>query len=217
MTTPLPHGNMDGPMPTAYLAGPDVFFADAEAHAAAKQKICLEHGIIGLAPLDSDVIQEGQNDKNATQDRSLWRAIFDKNIDLMERSCLVIANVTPFRGVSADAGTLMEIGWFWGRGRGVFAYSNATECFGSRNKNYVSKYFDKDAPAIEDFSLPENLMLIGAVRAMGGTIITPRDVPMASRSAGVESGGYLNLTTFAAAVKEVASSEFVREWRRRHA
>jgi nucleoside 2-deoxyribosyltransferase len=51
--------------------------------------------------------------------------IFRKDLAMMGACDVVIANLTPFRGPSADAGTLVEVGWFLGRGRPVFGYSNA--------------------------------------------------------------------------------------------
>src|ERR1041384_7723346 len=37
---------------------------------------------------------------------------------------LIIANLTPFRGPSADAGTVYELGYMAGRDKLCFAYSN---------------------------------------------------------------------------------------------
>ena len=37
-----------------------------------------------------------------------WQAIFEKDVAMMERSDIIIANLTPFGGASADAGTLIE-------------------------------------------------------------------------------------------------------------
>jgi nucleoside 2-deoxyribosyltransferase len=45
-----------------------------------------------------------------------WRTIFRKDLAMMEECDIIIANLTPFRGPSADAGTLVEVGWFLGRG-----------------------------------------------------------------------------------------------------
>ena len=43
---------------------------------------------------------------------------------MMERSDIIIANLTAFGGASADAGTLIEVGWFLGKGKPIFGYSN---------------------------------------------------------------------------------------------
>ncbi len=93
-------------MPLAYLAGPDVFLPDAPAHAARKAAICAAHGITALPPLNEDVASLA-----AMTEQEAWRTIFAKDLAMMERADLVIANLTPFRGASADAGTLVELGW----------------------------------------------------------------------------------------------------------
>jgi nucleoside 2-deoxyribosyltransferase len=36
---------------------------------------------------------------------------------MMEKSDVIIANLTPFAGASADAGKLIEVGWFLGKGK----------------------------------------------------------------------------------------------------
>ena len=92
-------------MPLAYLAGPDVFLPDAPAHAARKTAICAAHGITALPPLNEDLATLA-----SMAEAEAWRAIFAKDLALMECADLVIANLTPFRGASADAGTLVELG-----------------------------------------------------------------------------------------------------------
>ena len=144
---------------TAYLAGPDVFLPDAAAHAARKIAICRAHGIDAWAPLDTG---EGS-----------WRAIFAANLAAMDGCAFAIANLTPFRGASADAGTLVELGCFLGRGRPVFAYSNASLGFTARSRRQVAAIPDPlENLAIEAFDLPDNLMIPGAVEANGRPPIT---------------------------------------------
>ena len=82
---------------TAYLAGPDVFLPDAVEHAARKVAICARFGFRGLPPLNQDV-------GTAAKELETWQAIFAKDIAMMEQSDIIIANLTPFGGASADAG-----------------------------------------------------------------------------------------------------------------
>ena len=167
-------------MLTAYLAGPDVFLPNAEAHARQKVAICAGHGILGRPPLN-----EGERD---------WRAIYDKDIAMMEASDIVIANLTPFRGASADAGTLVEIGWFLGRGRPVFGYSNSATTFAERSRRHVSSCPDPIAGLdVEGMGLPDNLMIEGAVT--GGIM-----VPAGGRDLAFDS-----LEMFAACVARAAA------------
>ncbi len=156
------------PQPQAYLAGPDVFLAHAAENAAAKIAICAKYGILGHAPLDPDIAQT-----LALPHDAAWRAIYRSNLRLMEACDLVIANLTPFRGASADSGTLVEIGWFLGRGRPVFGYSNIAASFSERSAAQIAALPDPlPNLALETFSLPDNLMIPGALEYGGGLPIT---------------------------------------------
>ena len=102
---------------TAYLAGPDVFLPNAVAHAATKVEICRRLGLRGLPPLNEDA-------EKAATELEVWQAIYEKDVAMMEKSDVIIAHLTPFAGASADAGTLIEVGWFLGKGKPIFGYSN---------------------------------------------------------------------------------------------
>ncbi|HUW81006.1 MAG TPA: nucleoside 2-deoxyribosyltransferase [Acidocella sp.] len=152
----------------AYLAGPDVFLPHAPENFAAKIHICAKYGITGHAPLSPDIAHILTLPHDAA-----WRAIYLQNIEMMEECDIVIANLTPFRGASADAGTLVEIGWFLGRGRPVFGYSNFAEPFAERSAAQVAAVPDPiPGLAVEGFSLPDNLMIPGAIEYGGGLPIT---------------------------------------------
>jgi nucleoside 2-deoxyribosyltransferase len=152
----------------AYLAGPDVFLPNAVAHAAAKVAICARYGIIGRPPLNEEF--EALANLPAEQ---AWRGIFKKDIEMMEACDIVIANLTPFRGASADAGTLIEVGWFLGRGKPVFGYSNTATLFEPRSHKLVAAVPDPiPGLLVEGFGLPDNLMIPGAVEYGGGFPIT---------------------------------------------
>jgi nucleoside 2-deoxyribosyltransferase len=155
---------------TAYLAGPDVFLPDAAAHAARKVAICARHGLIGLPPLNEDAAATAAAHA-AGDDR--WRTIYAKDIAMMERSDIIIANLTPFGGASADAGTLIEVGWFLGRGKPVFGYSNSALPFEARMRAQLGAA--QAGLGIEGFHLPDNLMIVGAVESGGTPIFLPPD------------------------------------------
>ena len=93
-----------------------------------------------------------------------------------------IANLTPFRGVSADAGTAYEVGFMRALGKPVLAYSNTTRTLHARSLVYRAGLrlpFDFDAPgvAIEDFDLAENLMIEIAVQASGSHLVLTEVAP----------------------------------------
>ena len=134
----------------AYLAGPDVFLADAMEHARRKVELCAVRGIEGVPPLDDAPVAS-------------WRDIYGRNLALMQSCDIVIANLTPFRGASADAGTLVEIGWFLGRGRPVYGYSNGPAEFAQRSRRQRGLAPDPLPDlAVEQFDLSDNLMIVGA-------------------------------------------------------
>jgi nucleoside 2-deoxyribosyltransferase len=158
----------------AYLAGPDVFLPDALEHAKRKVAICARHGIIGRPPLNEDI-----DALHALPDEQAWKIIFHKDVAMMESCDIIIANLTPFRGPSADSGTLIEVGWFLGRGRPIFGYSNSAVPFADRSRRHAAAVPDPIAGlAVEGFGLPDNLMIPGAVLTGGGhPIVLPDPGP----------------------------------------
>jgi nucleoside 2-deoxyribosyltransferase len=151
---------------TAYLAGPDVFLPNAVAHAARKVEICRRLGLRGLPPLNEDAW-------TAAGAPEVWQGIYAKDIAMMERCDIIIANLTPFGGASADAGTLIEVGWFLGKGRPIFGYSNSSESFELRMRRQLGEAHADFG--IEGFHLPDNLMIVGAVQSGGYPIFVPGD------------------------------------------
>ena len=142
-----------------------MFLPNAVAHARAKVAICARYGIEGCPPPNEDA------------EIPAWRVIFEKDIAMMEAADLVIANLTPFRGASADSGTLVEVGWFLGRGRPVFGYSNTAMPFAERSRALLAVQPDPvPGLTVEGFGLADNLMIPGAVLAGGGHgIVVPED------------------------------------------
>jgi nucleoside 2-deoxyribosyltransferase len=158
----------EGELMKAYLAGPDVFLPNAHENAAAKIAICAKYGIIGRPPLNEELGDLAQMPEDAA-----WRMIFRKDIEMMQGCDIIIANLTPFRGASADAGTLIEVGWFLGRGKPVFGYSNSAASFAARSQAQIAAMPDPLTDlTVEGFGLPDNLMIPGAVEAGGGLAMT---------------------------------------------
>ena len=167
-------------MISAYLAGPDVFLPQAVAHGQRKIDLCARYGILGRAPLNESI--PGLPDMPPEQ---AWWAIYRKDISMMEACDIVIANLTPFRGASADSGTLIEVGWFLGRGRPIFGYSNTAARFDARSRQQAAAVPDPvPGLATEGFGLADNLMIEGAVvDGSGARIMLPaggRDLPFDS-------------------------------------
>jgi nucleoside 2-deoxyribosyltransferase len=156
--------------PRIYLAGPDVFLPDAVAVGAAKTALCAKYGFEGLFPLDAALDLSGL--AKAVQAQRISEA----NEGLMRSCAGLIANLTPFRGVSMDSGTAFEVGFMRALGRPVFGYSNVLASYVERSRAYRAHGHtepDADAPdvEIEDFDGAENLMIEIAITASGGHIV----------------------------------------------
>jgi len=157
-----------------YLAGPDVFLPDAVEIGRRKVAICARHGVTGLYPLDNEVDLK-------TSDASLQ--IFRGNEAMMEEASAIIANLTPFRGAGADAGTAYELGHMAARKKLCLGYSNDPAVYADRVRRFTTvtsrdgRLIDADGVMIEDFGLNDNLMMIHALDLYGCPLVTPRQRP----------------------------------------
>src|SRR5450631_2774760 len=106
-----------------YLAGPDVFLRDAKQIGQRKKDICAQHGLVGLFPLD-DPNGDAVVGDAAGGAVPVSLQIFRRCIAMMDAADAVIANLTPFRGPSADAGTVFELGFMAARRKFCAGYSN---------------------------------------------------------------------------------------------
>ena len=92
---------------TVYLAGPTVFAPDAEALFATMKRICVTHGLLGVAPLDNQIDLAGRE-----PGRALARDIVAADIALMHRVDAAVFCLDGFRrGPEMDPGTAFEIGY----------------------------------------------------------------------------------------------------------
>ena len=112
--------------PRIYLAGPEVFLPDALAVGAKKIALCAAHGFEGVFPLDAGL------DLTGLAKVEQARRIFAANESLIAGCDMLIANLTPFRGVSMDAGTAFEVGFMRALGRPVLGYTNVAAGYRQR-------------------------------------------------------------------------------------
>jgi nucleoside 2-deoxyribosyltransferase len=161
---------------TLYLSGPDIGFANAEAHDAARRALCEQAGFTPVSPFGAAV---------AEQDRSeaMAREIYAGRLGLMRQADAAICNLTPMRGPGCDAGSAFEAGFMSGLGKPLFAYMNVAEEddaeLASRIESWALVEVDDDGTLrdehgceIEDFGLPESLMLWAEARRLY-VIVTP--------------------------------------------
>ncbi|WP_298356746.1 nucleoside 2-deoxyribosyltransferase [Rhodoblastus sp.] len=155
-----------------YLAGPEVFLPDARAIGLRKKILCEEFGFVGLYPLDNELA--------AAPGETLDEKIFSANVALMREADAGVFNLTPFRGVGADPGTAFELGFFAALGKPVFAYTNDAASLFDRvaaahgvHAAPEGDYCDAQGLSIENFGNADNLMLDGALKALGRRVIRP--------------------------------------------
>jgi nucleoside 2-deoxyribosyltransferase len=147
-----------------------VFLPEALDIGARKAALCTKHGFEGVFPLDASL------DLRRLAKPEQARAISAANEGLMRSCDRLIANLTPFRGVSMDAGTAFEVGFMRALGRPVLGYTNVAADYRARSEAYrraAPGLPDADAPdvEIEDFDGAENLMIEAAILASGGSVV----------------------------------------------
>jgi nucleoside 2-deoxyribosyltransferase len=164
---------MEPPRLTAYLAGPDIFFPNSKEREINKKDLLDKQNIKGVYPLDNEINEFDYTLKTA-------KKIFDSNVQLIEKSQVIVANLTPFRGPSADSGTIAELAYGAARGKLVMGYyEGPVELFTKRTITFYNDAVERndqgqniasDGTMIEDFKDTDNLMIRGFIEMSGGEI-----------------------------------------------
>lgn len=137
--------------PQVYLAGFDVFRADAVEQGRYLKALCDAHGLEGLYPFDNEVTPDLPPQETAA-------LICNANIAMIRRCDAVLANLNPFRGVEPDSGTAFEVGMAVALGKPVWAYFEDSGSLREQVEHDTAG-FDAQGFLVEDFQLPRNLML----------------------------------------------------------
>lgn len=156
-----------------YLAGPDVFFRDANASYERLESLCLEHGFQGVRPSDGGLSSQAKGTVICGNDIS--QRIYDANMELLRSCDAVLANLMPFRGeLEPDSGTVFEVGAAAAMGKFVAGYFpqcheeyelRVARACGQLEPEANGDVFDsKYGFLIERFSQPLNLMLARSCR-----------------------------------------------------
>lgn len=147
-----------------YLAGPEVFFPTEEHQAivAEKKRLLREFGFEGVDPLDTVLTF---SDDEAKPERG--HRIYQANRELMDSCDTIIANLTPFRGISADPGTVFEVGYMIGQGKPAFGFTLDSRYYRERAG---ATDLDELGHTVEDFQMSDNLMIEGGLRDSGGQL-----------------------------------------------
>ena len=160
-----------------YLAGPDVFRAEKQVQEVSKalKEISARYDQTAHFPLDSDMSPEGGDYKS----QKFSYQIFSANVDLMDKSDVIIANIQPFRGPQMDDGTAFEVGYGYAKKKIIYGYSKTSDLkypqvvdmfMKSLNKESADK-ISSEFPQVEDFGTnPVNLMIRESIYETGGKI-----------------------------------------------
>jgi nucleoside 2-deoxyribosyltransferase len=167
----------------AYLAGPDIFLPAAAQWAERKKQVCAQYGLTGVSPLDD--LPDRPPELGTLPE---WRRIALRNEALIRSCDLMIANLTPFRGPSADVGTVYELAFMRALDRPVFGYATTATGFTARTLGFARghggataapdrSWRDADGMLIEQFGRFDNLMIEAGILASGGILVTDEIPP----------------------------------------
>lgn len=118
-------------------------------------ELCRRYGFEGLFPIDNE--QDAENEA---------ARIFASNCERMDRADIALFNLTPFRGPSADAGTVFELGYCYAKKKKIRGYSSVAgrylervrDRYGTLNSEH-RRNLDPEGRSVEDFGLIDNLMI----------------------------------------------------------
>jgi nucleoside 2-deoxyribosyltransferase len=161
---------------TVFLSGPDQW-APGAGDLMARKRHMVEAA--GLEPLDG----RGRFAIETDNAEVAAREIYADALGRLRQADAVIANLTPWRGVGCEPGTAFETGFAAALGKPVFAYMNVLTEEEAELRERVDLLFgaqltdegawrDGDGAEIEDFGLPENLMLWAEARRFF-VVVTP--------------------------------------------
>jgi nucleoside 2-deoxyribosyltransferase len=156
-----------------YLAGPEVFLPNAREMLDRKAALARAAGFVPLSPGDPNVPPS-----RTVRDQGLAISAVDEQ--MMYEADGVIANLTPYRGISTDVGTAYEVGFMCALGKAVYAYTNVArghlqrqiDYYGGRYTTDASGHFrGSDGLTVDNFDMMDNLMLPGGIERRGGVVV----------------------------------------------
>jgi nucleoside 2-deoxyribosyltransferase len=147
--------------PRIYLAGPTVFFPDADDAGARLVALCDKHGCDGLYPLDFAL--DGEMSARTIQAACLRE---------LRTAQAVVADLSPFRGPHADDGTAFELGFAYALGIPIWAYTSDPRTLMERipGARAASGHVrDADGMLIENFGRAHNSMLSESIQHLAAS------------------------------------------------
>jgi nucleoside deoxyribosyltransferase len=149
-----------------YVAGADVFRANARVCLEAMKELGELYGFEVLTPFDNnppeDLGKEGQA-----------LCIASDNFDLIDQCDVVVANLDSFRGAGIDDGTASEMGYGYGKNKMVCGYSSDYGSYKDKIGSLPVEWMDEwneVFPVVEDFGLRWNLMIHAVLNFTDGFV-----------------------------------------------
>lgn len=173
-----------------YSAGPEVFLPPEIVYEINDRKSRFINHINETLLKDQDfkfkglLLVEGSETENYTNTIKTGLKIFQKDIELMNKADIIIANVVRFRGAHADPGTSFEIGYMHSQGKPVVLFYDETFFYNKKNSKHrnispkddfrtrasvlnkarfnkkAGSWIDEFGFFVEDFQMLDNLMLV---------------------------------------------------------
>lgn len=162
-----------------YLAGPEVFLANAREQLDRKIALTRAAGLVPVSPGDFTIPPQPSK-------RRLGHAISEIDERMMNEADAIIANLTPYHGVSADTGTCYELGYMCAQGKLAYAYTNVAATLRQRTVELYGgdvvtdasgRLRGRDGLAVEDMDMSDNLMMQGGVERRGGQVVVHAAAP----------------------------------------
>jgi nucleoside 2-deoxyribosyltransferase len=137
--------------PAIYCAGPWVFSPRPEEISSQLSRLCDAAGLVAVLPF------EDAPDQSPADAAMIYR----ENITRITKADAIVADISPFRGPHMDPGTAMEIGFAAALGKPVFAYTSPPGPLIQRIscEKTDTGWRDAQGNLVEDFGLPDNLMI----------------------------------------------------------
>ena len=153
-----------------YIGGPDAAMPNGARLLADKRTLCQAKGFVPVLPSESVLVETDPSEAMA-------REIYADRVQRLRLADAAILNLTPWRGPGCYTGAAFEAGFLAGLGKPVFGYLNveAEEDaeLRARIDNAMGLELDRKGVwrdgfggEIEDFGLPEDLMLWAEARRL---------------------------------------------------
>lgn len=173
-------------MTTVYLAGPMVFWPNADDVFNEMKRILMQHGLEGIAPVDNQASLE-----SIPPGPLLAAAIYEADAQLMRRVDAAIFCLDPFRrGTEMDAGTAFEVGFCKALGLPMTAWTTDGRLYPEKVRDHIRALSgeslrqsgrnttgamsgalrDPDGILVHSDGMVQNLMIQQAIELGGGHV-----------------------------------------------